>query len=67
MVAIKCWTREKKKVKLTRMYIHFVVRLYKAKAIIIGWLILELLDHVFSALVIEENIKKKASQAEKKK
>jgi hypothetical protein len=43
-----------------------VVRLYKAKAII-GWLILELLDHVFSALVIEENIKKKASQAEKKK
>ncbi len=50
----------------SRGCIHFVVRLYKAKAII-GWLILELLDHVFSALVIEENIKKKASQAEKKK
>ena len=39
----------------SRGCIHFVVRLYKAKAII-GWLILELLDHVFSALVIEESL-----------
>ena len=39
----------------SRGCIHFVVRLYKAKTII-GWLILELLDHVFSALVIEESL-----------